>query len=246
MRLAFISDIHEDYITLKRILLKAESRGYDKLICLGDISGFSRTFYKYMAYRDAPACLKLVRERCDYMIPGNHDLHAARKTPVLSDVFDFPGNWYDLEPGKRLQMSEDKLWPHDEDLDPGYNEEAVDFLGSLPEYEIIETPKYQIMLSHYAYPNLSGFKKGFYSWEKEFSEHFALMEKQQCSLCFTGHAHPRGYYVVTKNQFRQYRLRSHRIRAFPAIIGIPPVTRHKHRSGFCIFDTDKLLVHTYR
>jgi Icc-related predicted phosphoesterase len=47
MRLAFISDIHEDVESLRRILRKAEKRGYDQLICLGDISGFSLPFYTY-------------------------------------------------------------------------------------------------------------------------------------------------------------------------------------------------------
>ena len=61
MRLAVISDIHEDYLSLQKILQKAEAKGYDKLICLGDISGFSQPFYKYKKSRDASSCLQLVR-----------------------------------------------------------------------------------------------------------------------------------------------------------------------------------------
>ena len=37
------------------------------------------------------------------------------------------------------------------------------FLASLPTFEVLHTPDYNILFSHYAYPNLSGFVKGFYS-----------------------------------------------------------------------------------
>ena len=117
----------------------------------------------------------------------------------------------------------------------------MDFLRALPEYVILETPNYNILLSHYAFPNLSGFKKGFYSWEKEFGPHFEFMHQHNCRLGFIGHAHPRGFYTVQPDRFKQYRYRQIKISDFPAIIGIPPVTRHKHRTGFCIFDTDQLI-----
>jgi predicted phosphodiesterase len=229
VRLAIISDIHEDFMSLQKIVGKAEARGYDKLICLGDISGFSLPFYKYRRSRDATACLALVREKCDIIIAGNHDLHAARKNPELTG-----------------ELAGKETWPHEDDLDPGYSEDDIEFLGTLPGFAILNTPKFNILFSHYAFPNLSGFVQGFYSWEKEFSQHFEFMQQNDCSLCFTGHAHPRGFYIVHPDRFKQYRYRGIKISDFPAIVGIPPVTRHKHRTGFCIFDTDQLVIRAHK
>jgi len=223
VRLAILSDIHEDYENLLKIVGKAEARGFDKLICLGDISGFSLPYYTYEKSRNAPACLDLLREKCDIIIPGNHDLFAAGNIPELPE-----------------KMKGLETWPHEKDMDPGYSEEHIGFLSTLPAYEVLRTPKFNILFSHYVVPNLSGFVKGFYREEREFQEHFAFMEKNECSLGFTGHAHPRGYYRVSPKSFKQYRYRTIKLSTYPVLIGIPPATRHEHRSSLCIFDTNSL------
>ena len=229
MRLAILSDIHEDYENLLKIVGNAESRGFDKLICLGDISGFSLPYYNYERSRNASACLALLREKCDIIIAGNHDIHAAGIDPKLPDV-----------------LKGQEIWQHEEDLDPGYSEEDISFLANLPFYEILNTPDVNILFSHYAYPNLSGFVKGFYSWEKEFLAHFTFMKVHNCRLSFTGHAHPRGLYKVHPEDFKHYRRRSIKISSFPTLVGIPPTTRHEHRSSFCIFDTNSLRLQVLR
>ena len=229
MRLAILSDIHEDYESLLKIVGLAEARGFDKLICLGDISGFSLPYYNYEKSRNASACLALLREKCDIIIPRNHDLAAAGIAPDLPDVLK----------GK-------ETWQHQLDMDPGYSEGDISFLASLPFYEILTTPAGNILFSHYVYPNLSGMVKGFYYSEKEFNEHFAFMLERECSLCFTGHAHPRGFYRVHPESFKQYRYRGIKITSLPAVIGIPHVTRHEHRSSFCIFDTNSLRLQVLR
>jgi predicted phosphodiesterase len=246
MRLAIISDIHEDLVRLKRIIGKIDKKGYDSLVCLGDISGFSLPYYKYEKTRNAKACLDLVREKCHIIIPGNHDLHAAGKIPELSDIFPFPENWYEMDAGERRELAGDELWLHADDLAYGYGPDDLEFFRGLPEYEILETPELNIFLSHYASPNLSGFRKKFYTTEREFSTHFQEMEKHACLLAFIGHAHPRGFFEVSENAFRHFTYRKHKMAKFPAIIGVPPVTRHKYRSGFCIFDSRKSLVKAYR
>jgi predicted phosphodiesterase len=224
VRLAFLSDIHEDLISLQKVLKKIDQKGCDKIICLGDISGFNESFYRYRNKRDAPACLDLVRKRCDIIVPGNHDLHAVGRIP---------------EPHAG---SNEELWPHEEDLDPGYSEEQIAFLASLPTYRVLAAPGYGILLSHYVFPNLSGFNKGFYTRASEFEPHFLWMQKANCAVGFTGHAHARGFYTVTPTKFKQYRYKSIQLEDFPEIVGIPPVTRHNNRTGFCIFDTDSSLL----
>ncbi|RLD72375.1 MAG: hypothetical protein DRJ29_05115 [Bacteroidetes bacterium] len=224
MRLAILSDIHEDLNRLKKVLNKIDQKGYDLLICLGDISGFSESYYRYPKSRNASACLDLIRRKCEIIVPGNHDLHAAGKIPV------------------RPAGAEYEYWLHEEDLDPGYSEEEIAFLASLPEYAILPTPEYNILLSHYLEPNLSGFIKGFYWSVKEFGAHFQLMKEFSCKIGFTGHAHVRGFHLTNPQQFKHYGYRKLRLKDFPVVIGIPPVTRNNMRSGFCIFDTDSFFL----
>ncbi len=243
MRLALITDIHEDIINLKKILKRIEKTGYDLLICLGDISGFSAPFYKYLDTRNAHECLLLLRDKCDIILPGNHDFHAARRIPKESNVFSFPDNWYELDFKEKLVLADDRIWLHEiDDLDPLYSNGDIEFLQKLPEYHILKTSDHNILLSHYAFPNLSGFEKGFYIQEKDFSGHFDFMKGKDCSLSFTGHAHVRGFYTVTPKKFRHYRYRKLQLKEFPVCIGVHPVTRHKKRSGFCIFDIDKSIL----
>jgi hypothetical protein len=103
-----------------------------------------------------------------------------------------------------------------------------------------------IFLSHYASPNLSGFRKKFYTRAREFTGHFDLMQKHNCQLSFIGHAHPKGFFVVSNQHFSHHARRKLKIAKFPAIVGCPPVTRHELRSGFCIFDSDYLVLKAYR
>lgn len=242
MRLALISDVHEDYFYLKKILKRIETLGFDKLICLGDIAGFSNPFYTYKDTRDAVSCLHMLREKCDVLIPGNHDLHAARRLPEHSDIFDFPSNWYEMDLEHRSGLSNNEIWLHDCDLDPNYSKKDLKYLQSLPEFAVLDSPDFQILLSHYAYPNLSGFRKSFYAWEGEFKAHFKFMKENNCSVSIIGHAHPRGAYKVTPNSFKHRGYRKQKINKLPAIIGIPPVTRHKISSSFCIFDTSSRIM----
>jgi len=237
MRLAILSDVHEDYLNLKKVLKKIEAKGFDKLICLGDISGFSEAFYRYKRTRDAASVLRLIKERCDIIIPGNHDMHIAQRIPEHSAIFNFPPDWYGMDLRQKVQLSGSELWLHEDDLDPNYGSGDLEFLRALPEFAILNTPDYNILLSHYAYPNLSGFKKSFYTWEGDFKSHFEFMKENNCELSFTGHSHPRGFYMVSPESFRHYSYRKLQINKVPAIIGIPPVTRHGMRSGFCIFET---------
>jgi len=222
MRIAILSDIHEDLSRLRRVLRSIRKKGCDRIICLGDISGFSNQHYGYG--RNASACLELIRSNCDIIIPGNHDLHAAGRIPSRPD-------------GARYEY-----WEHEEDLDPGFSEEELNFLSGLPEYAVLPVEDHNILLSHYFKPNISGYIKGFFSSGEEISSHFQLMEEQDCKLGFIGHSHVRGFYISSPEDFKYYGYRRLRLKDFPVVIGIPPVTRNHRSTGFCIFDTDSFLL----
>lgn len=246
MRLAIISDIHEDYRNLKKILRKAALSGYDELVCLGDISGFSHPHYKYEKHRDAHACLSILREKSNIIVPGNHDYHAAKRIPANSDVFDFPENWYELSPEKQADLANGQIWLHEDEMPTSYTEDDLLYLNSLPEYQIMKGKKQNLLFSHYVFPNLIGFKKGFFHERKDFKLHFEFMQKLDCVISFSGHAHIRGTYLVTERKFRHFSYRRIKLKSFPVCIGVPPVTRNNNRSGFCIFDSDKHFIKPVR
>jgi hypothetical protein len=230
------------------VVRRIEKAGYDRLVCLGDISGFSVPFYRYIATRSAHACLSLLREKGAIIVPGNHDYHAAGTVPQHSPAFEFPSDWYELEYDRRRALANNEVWLHEEnDLDPLYTREDREYLRTLPEFHIMQDagPK-GILFSHYIWPNMSGFVKNFLNEPEEFRQHFDFMAERGCSISFTGHAHTRGYYMAIPRYFRYYRYGRRRLSAFPVCVGIPPATRHKNRSGFCIFDAGRSVLRVVR
>ena len=64
MRWAIISDIHANLQALEAVLRKADSVGWDRMICLGDIVGYGA---------EPDECVELVSARCEATVMGNHD-----------------------------------------------------------------------------------------------------------------------------------------------------------------------------
>ncbi len=62
--LAVISDIHGNYDALKVVLDDIDTRGIERVVCLGDIIGYGP---------DPLHCLDAVMERCEWSLMGNHD-----------------------------------------------------------------------------------------------------------------------------------------------------------------------------
>lgn len=248
MRIAIISDIHEDIVNLRKIIRRLDKVGYDRLVCLGDISGYSVPYYNYQESRSAHDCLSLLREKRSIIVTGNHDYHAARMLPQHSPAFKFPSNWYALDYKKRSELANNEVWLHEEnDLDPLYTPADIEYIRTLPEYYVMnDTGRSSLLFSHYIYPNMSGFKKSFYTEAPEFKPHFDFMSSLGCEISFTGHTHARGFYIAFNRYFYYYRYFRRRLNAFPVCVGIPPVTSSKNRSGYCIFDTERSLFRAVR
>ncbi|MBN1925891.1 MAG: metallophosphoesterase [Prolixibacteraceae bacterium] len=237
MKLAIISDIHEDVINLEKALRKIEKKRCDEIVCLGDISGFSVPHYKFFDTRDAHLCLKLIKENCRYIVLGNHDLNAVRKIPEYSTDFKYPDNWYSMDYKSRKELSEDKLWLYDHDeLNPLYTHDDIDFLLKQKELIAIEENGKNYFFSHYVYPNLNGCMKEFYHHAEDYKQHLRYLEENNCEVGFSGHTHPRGLYVTDKKISRRI---GFRIKVRPSRlthIEIPSIARNKHCNGFCIFN----------
>ena len=243
MRLAIITDIHEDLISLQAVLRAIEKFSCEEIVCLGDISGYSVPYYDYLNSRNAHECLALVRANCSTVILGNHDIHAASIIPKCNTYFRYPENWYQLNYHERRTLANDTLWLHEEnDLDPLYKEGDIEYLKTLPEFAYKEIAGTKVLFSHYVYPNISGLKREFYTYTDEFRKHFDYMESMDCRISFTGHAHVKGFFVATQRKFRQYRYKSLQLKKTPCCVGLPPVTSLNKRNGFCIFDTDEMSV----
>ncbi|MCF8380311.1 MAG: metallophosphoesterase [Bacteroidales bacterium] len=248
MKIAIISDIHEDIISLEDAFRKIEKQKCDEIICLGDISGYSVPYYKYIKSRNAHKCLSLIRSHCKTVVLGNHDLFAGKILPENSSFFNFPKNWYQMSYQERQSLSENILWLHEEnDLDPLYTDDDIEYLRTLKEYSVREASGINIHFSHYVHPNLSGIKKGFFTDYEEFKGHLKVIKDLGCQISFTGHSHVRGCYTVSKGKFTQFRYKSIKLsESDPVCVGIPPITSHKKRNGFCIFDLDDYTIQIHK
>ncbi len=64
MRVAIVSDIHSNIAALQAVIADINTRGVDKIVCLGDIVG----------YGPAPnECVEIIRQKADICLMGNHD-----------------------------------------------------------------------------------------------------------------------------------------------------------------------------
>ncbi len=64
MSTAIISDIHGNASALRAVLADIDTRGIERIVCLGDIIGYGP---------EPLACVDLVAERCAWSLMGNHD-----------------------------------------------------------------------------------------------------------------------------------------------------------------------------
>ena len=93
MPTAVISDIHGNVTALKRVLEDIESRGIEKIVCLGDIVGYGP---------DPLECLDLVQEKCEWALMGNHDFGVLYEPTNFNATAEAAAFWtrqqFDAEP----------------------------------------------------------------------------------------------------------------------------------------------------
>ena len=68
MTTALISDVHANLEALEVVLKAIDERGVRHILCLGDVVGYGAS---------PNECLKLVRDRCEIVLLGNHDSAAS-------------------------------------------------------------------------------------------------------------------------------------------------------------------------
>ena len=96
MKIGIVSDIHEDAVNLEKALIALEKQNCDKVVCLGDIIGFSYPNFGFFDTRNAGRCIDLIKANCAVTVVGNHDLYTVRRVPMHNAGFNYPPYWFQL------------------------------------------------------------------------------------------------------------------------------------------------------
>jgi len=237
MKLGFVSDIHEDVISLKKGFDVLHRENCDQIICLGDIIGFSNPYYPYTKTKDANACIDLIREHCTIVVPGNHDLFSAGRIPAHNAGIEYPDNWFSMELGVRMHLMKGKIWFYENEVTPALTEDNKQYLNELPEYHILTIDDCNILLTHFLYPDVSGSLTKRIDDIYDYKDHFLFMRQNSCKLSFGGHMHKEGFEVVNIMGVREFGFKKMRLRMTESFIGLPPVARGTNKNGVTVFDT---------
>ena len=239
MLLAIMSDIHSDLPGLEKALEMSRKLACDRIICLGDIVGYSYHYADSLDGRDPDACCKLVKEECHIAIRGNHDLHAMQMLPANYQKLGMPGNWYELPLDEKAVISRNRFWLYADELEHALNESSLQFLSSLPEQTIAGAGKFNVLCTHFISPDITGATQESPASRKDFRHHFSMMKKSKCRLGMAGHAHLEGYVQVSRKFYRMNYFRSEKLFEGPQVIIGPAVSRGESRPGFIVMDTEK-------
>ncbi|MEA1873501.1 MAG: metallophosphoesterase family protein [Bacteroidota bacterium] len=238
MKLAFISDIHEDIVSLRLAMNHLGKYKVDKLICLGDICGYNPLYYNYHDERNAHECMQIVRKYCDVVIPGNHDLDASESLPKISPEFEFPPDFYELDYFQKREIANSKLWDYDKsELKPMLTNEDISYLKTLSQFRILKTDIGNVLATHYIYPNLSGMQTSFCKTPTDYIPHFDFMQTNQSNIAVAGHAHASRLLCVTKMKIQKVKFGKACNVDEQTILICPSITRGSKKQGFLIIDT---------
>jgi hypothetical protein len=240
MKLAVISDIHSDLTSLEKAIRAIRDSGCDRILCLGDIVGYGYHYTNSLDGRDSNACIRIVREQCDDVICGNHDLHAIMKLPSNHAEIGMPPNWYDLDLGDRIRISAGRFWLYDDELEDPVDEESRDYLNHLPEMKVISDRRMNMLATHFVYPDITGSMQKSPSELDNFRDHLKLVKQHRCLVGLAGHAHLEGYAQISKKALGMNYFRKARLIRRPQLIVVPAITRGKGRNGYLVVDTEKL------
>ncbi|MBL0173921.1 MAG: metallophosphoesterase family protein [Ignavibacteria bacterium] len=238
MIIGCIADIHEDIASLQAAFGALETLRCDAVFCLGDIVGFSLPFQRHCARRDANACIEMVRERCSAVVAGNHDMVAVKRIPQHRAGIRYRDNWFELEHAKRARLSRHRTWRYD-DCEPPHplTDASRDYLHSLEEYSVLAVDGFHCVISHFAYPDLSGSRVDSLRTARDPNAHFRFMRIHDCLLSITGHGHPEGFATTHRGEVLFLPFGSYRLERTQRWIVCPSVARSNRASGILTFDT---------
>lgn len=236
MKIGFISDIHEDFVSLQKAIKVVKEQKLDAVACLGDITGFNARFYSYKNTKNAEECIKLISDNCKYVVPGNHDLNLLRRTTKFSCSFEFPENWFELSDEEKQKISDNTVWTYLDEVNPTITNTSLEYLSGLPEMDVISTQNHNMMISHYVYPDISGSFTGYVKSKDDLRQHFNLMRAKGCNIFITGHHHPDGILVGTDKRITLKDFGIYKLKNSYKWLGVPAIAGGKSHSGMMILD----------
>ena len=170
-RRAIISDIHGNLPALEAVLADIATQKVDEIVCLGDVCGYGPQPLE---------CIALLREKCVWMLLGNHD------EAIFKEPLGFSSNAYDaikwqrklLDPAHgapdTAEVRERLEWL--KNLTPGRKEGAVTYVHAAP-----RDPLHEYVLKEDYDSRMGGPSPAA-------KANFELIEE----LCFCGHSHRPG------------------------------------------------------
>ncbi len=234
MRIAIVSDIHEDIQNLERAFVKIHKLGCDIILCLGDITGYAPVFHNHQP--DANACIDLLRNNSAISITGNHDLFSVGRLPSYHGRIKMDCNWYSLTIEQRIMATSNKVWIYQDEIIPELTPENHRYLAELEEFGVLETQTGRVLFSHFLEPDITGATKWFPFRSNHLKEHFAFMNKNNCNIAICAHGHQNGLTVAGRLFWSTPGLKSYKFIKGKKIIMCPPIVSGKGISGFVIFD----------
>ena len=243
MKIGFIADIHEDVVSLKKIIKILNDKKCDEIVCLGDIVGYGVPYYNFYDSRDANECISIIKANCKISVIGNHDLFAIRKLPEYTAGFDYPENWFNLTFDEKKKLSERKLWLYeDSELSPRLNRKSIQYLQSLNEFATAEFDEMKFFFSHFLYPDLSGSMTKAPEKASDLLEHFKFMEDNDSMIGVSGHGHIDGIAIGTPNKIKSKAFGKYKLKTNESWLVGPCVANGVRSSGFMIVDTKNMEV----
>ena len=230
-----ITDIHEDFLSLKTVLSNIPQD--EKVICLGDIVGFCTPYnLNFNKTRSANACVSLLKKRLVKSVLGNHDLNFLEQLPK-SSKFNYPENWYELSIMEKEELSKGQVHLYKNELKTHLREINKRYLSELNDIYI----ENNILFSHYLHPNVTGDSKLKDSY-KDVLSHFLFMKRSKTNISFIGHQHVSNAVIINKYGIKK--LRPNKI-YYPEketlnLILCPPIVRYKDNGcSHTVYDNEK-------
>jgi|GEM_PF-234270 len=246
MRIGILTDIHEDITSLKQAILYLEKSNCTELVCLGDITGFDKRYYRNVVVPDASGCISVIRNNCKYVVIGNHDLYNISKIPEVFSKMNLPGNWYELDLRERKKMYPENVWLYNNEIPSLITTDSKEYLSSLPEFLIVNFNGHNVFFSHSIYPDLTGsiVHRPYNPWDLQ--KHFHLIKQSGCMTGLSGHMHPRGILHINYRSIKLLSFGIHKIENECSQYFSPCLANNSGKTGFLILETEDMTIEAVR
>jgi len=248
VKIALISDIHEDIESLKKALKLIEIEKCDHIICLGDILGYPYMRAKYESTKNASECILLIKKYCSHIVLGNHDIFHIKKIPKYNNNFNFTENWFELSSETHFDISNEKIWKYTDDSFVKLTDKEIDFLSQLPEFISKDYNDKKLLFSHFLFPCFTGYVATGQNDQKRLDEHFEFLRQNNCELSFCGHMHIEGLGVAYEpidnflskifKGFMYFSYGEKKIKNKNSTITIPALADNSQVNGFAIYNDE--------